>query len=279
MLDDWLADAAAASTPMRASRCSQLPGDDDPPPAVLARLVELLEADEDRSVVPVRVFWIPGGLPTRSKVVALLSRPGHLPSAEVAAARHPSQGSRRAPGWSPASRRRSPSCASSGATPPSPRTPATSRDSSMRRAEPGDRARRAAAARPGVQVATAGQAGDAGVQPGFARGSSRSPVPPSRRRARCSTNWRPGWSRFSVDLIPHVGPRDLQQRLRPQHRLRPRRGRGDARARWRTILRCCCSRTGPTSTASSCRSRCRRTGCRRCTPSPASTCRSASWVR
>ena len=51
----------------------QLPGDDDPPPGVLARLVELLEADEDRSVVPVRVFWVPGGLPTRSKVVALLS--------------------------------------------------------------------------------------------------------------------------------------------------------------------------------------------------------------
>ena len=31
---------------------------------------------------------------------------------------------------------------------------------------------------------------------------------------------------------------------------------------WKTIRRCCCSRTGPTSTASSCRLRCRRTGCR-----------------
>ena len=51
----------------------KLPADDDPPPAVLAQLVELLEADEDRSVVPVRVFWVPGGLPTRSKVVAVLS--------------------------------------------------------------------------------------------------------------------------------------------------------------------------------------------------------------
>jgi glycerol-3-phosphate O-acyltransferase len=40
---------------------------------VLARLVELLEADDDRSVVPVRAFWVPGGLPTRSKVVSLLS--------------------------------------------------------------------------------------------------------------------------------------------------------------------------------------------------------------
>ena len=47
--------------------------DGDPPPGVLAGLVEELEADEDRSVVPVRVFWVPGGLPTRSKVVALIS--------------------------------------------------------------------------------------------------------------------------------------------------------------------------------------------------------------
>ena len=59
--------------PTPASRCCSCPSDDDPPPAVLARLVELLEVDEDRSVVPVRVFWIPGGLPTRSKVVSLLS--------------------------------------------------------------------------------------------------------------------------------------------------------------------------------------------------------------
>ena len=51
----------------------KLPADDDPPPAVLAQLVQLLEADDDRSVVPVRVFWVPGGLPTRSKVVAVLS--------------------------------------------------------------------------------------------------------------------------------------------------------------------------------------------------------------
>jgi glycerol-3-phosphate O-acyltransferase len=51
----------------------ELPVDDDPPAGVLAQLVEMLGADEDRSVVPVRVFWVPGGLPTRSKVVAFLS--------------------------------------------------------------------------------------------------------------------------------------------------------------------------------------------------------------
>jgi glycerol-3-phosphate O-acyltransferase len=50
----------------------ELPAD-DPPPSVMAQLVAVLGADDDRSVVPVRVFWVPGGLPTRSKVVALLS--------------------------------------------------------------------------------------------------------------------------------------------------------------------------------------------------------------
>jgi len=72
MLDEWLA-AQRRAHPDARIEVLQLPGDDDPPPGVLARLVELLEVDEERSVVPVRVFWIPGGLPTRSKVVALLS--------------------------------------------------------------------------------------------------------------------------------------------------------------------------------------------------------------
>jgi glycerol-3-phosphate O-acyltransferase len=72
MLDDWLA-RQRREHPGARIEVLQLPSDDDPPPPVLARLVELLEVDEDRSVVPVRVFWIPGGLPTRSKVVAFLS--------------------------------------------------------------------------------------------------------------------------------------------------------------------------------------------------------------
>ena len=72
MLDDWLAEQRKAHPDARIE-VLQLPGSDDPPPPVLARLVELLEVDENRSVVPVRVFWIPGGLPTRSKVVALIS--------------------------------------------------------------------------------------------------------------------------------------------------------------------------------------------------------------
>jgi glycerol-3-phosphate O-acyltransferase len=72
LLDDWLGTQRSRHPDARIE-VLELPGDDDPPPATLARLVELREGDEDRSVVPARVFWIPGGLPTRFKVVALLS--------------------------------------------------------------------------------------------------------------------------------------------------------------------------------------------------------------
>ncbi|WP_029114570.1 glycerol-3-phosphate 1-O-acyltransferase [Mycobacterium sp. URHB0044] len=72
LLNDWL-ERQRRQHPDARVEVLQLPGDDDPPPTALAQLVELLEADDDRSVVPVRVFWVPGGLPTRSKVVALLS--------------------------------------------------------------------------------------------------------------------------------------------------------------------------------------------------------------
>ncbi|MDT5075996.1 MAG: glycerol-3-phosphate O-acyltransferase [Mycobacterium sp.] len=82
LLNGWLQQQRRAH-PDAHIEVLQLPAEVDPPPAVLASLVSLLEADEDRSVVPVRVFWVPGGLPTRSKVVALLSgrdtyRPPHF---------------------------------------------------------------------------------------------------------------------------------------------------------------------------------------------------------
>ena len=72
LLDDWL-EQQRSRHPDARIEVLQLPDGDDPPPAVLARLVALLGADDDRSVVPVRVFWLPVGLPTRSKVVAFLS--------------------------------------------------------------------------------------------------------------------------------------------------------------------------------------------------------------
>ena len=72
LLSDWL-HRQRDEHPDSEIEVLRLPADDDPPPGVLAQLVEMLDADHDRSVVPVRVFWVPGGLPTRSKVVALIS--------------------------------------------------------------------------------------------------------------------------------------------------------------------------------------------------------------
>ena len=73
LLDDWLRQQQREHPEARVE-VSLLPaGSDDPPATAMARLVELLSADPDRSVVPVRIFWVPGGLPTRSKVVSLIS--------------------------------------------------------------------------------------------------------------------------------------------------------------------------------------------------------------
>ncbi len=71
LLHDWL-ERQRREHPESNVEVLELP-EKDPPPAVLAQLVEKLAADDDRSVVPVRVFWVPAGLPTRLKVVALLS--------------------------------------------------------------------------------------------------------------------------------------------------------------------------------------------------------------
>ncbi|MCH9733533.1 MAG: glycerol-3-phosphate acyltransferase, partial [Actinomycetia bacterium] len=72
LLNDWL-HLQRREHPGSSIEVLKLPADDDPPARVVAELIDLLEADEDRSVVPVRIFWVPGGLPTRSKVAALLS--------------------------------------------------------------------------------------------------------------------------------------------------------------------------------------------------------------
>ncbi|BBZ08487.1 glycerol-3-phosphate acyltransferase [Mycolicibacterium doricum] len=72
LLDEWLAAQRRDNSDVNVE-VLKLPVDGEPSPGVLAELVEELEADEDRTVVPVRVFWVPAGLPTRSKVVALVS--------------------------------------------------------------------------------------------------------------------------------------------------------------------------------------------------------------
>lgn len=72
LLNDWLK-TQRREHPDSTVEVLQLPATDEPAPGVVARLVEELEADEDRRVVPVRVFWVPAGLPTRLKVVGLIS--------------------------------------------------------------------------------------------------------------------------------------------------------------------------------------------------------------
>ncbi|WP_458316706.1 glycerol-3-phosphate 1-O-acyltransferase [Mycolicibacterium brisbanense] len=72
LLNDWLR-RHRREHPDSKIDVLQLPATDEPAPGVVASLVEELEADEDRLVVPVRVFWVPAGLPTRLKVVGLIS--------------------------------------------------------------------------------------------------------------------------------------------------------------------------------------------------------------
>ena len=71
LLNDWL-HAQRRAHPDTKVEVLRLPAG-DPPPGVVAQLVEELGVGEDRLVVPVRVFWVPGGLPTRVKIVGLLS--------------------------------------------------------------------------------------------------------------------------------------------------------------------------------------------------------------
>jgi glycerol-3-phosphate O-acyltransferase len=71
LLNDWLRDQRRAHPDTRVE-VIRLPHS-DPPPQLVDELAEKLDATDDRTVVPVRVFWVPGGLPTRVKVVGLLS--------------------------------------------------------------------------------------------------------------------------------------------------------------------------------------------------------------
>ena len=197
------ATAAARASRIQGRRAASCPTD-DPPPGVLARLVEELEADEDRTVVPVRVFWVPGGLPTRSKVVALDLRPRYLPAAGDPADAASSSGTRHARGWWPANPRRCPSCASSGATPPSAKTRATSRiSSSAARAWPSN-------------ASSCGCSGPEYKSPQlmkpemlasarFREGLEKIPGATLEKAGEMLDELATGWSRFSVDLIPSMG--------------------------------------------------------------------------
>ena len=71
LLDEWLRTQRRAHPDTRVE-VLRLPHE-AAPPQLIARLIDELAAGEDRSVVPVRVFWVPGGLPTRVKLVGLIS--------------------------------------------------------------------------------------------------------------------------------------------------------------------------------------------------------------
>ena len=76
LLKDWL-DSHRAAYPETKIEVLQLPRRDSAP-AVMAQLVEQLQRGEQRSVVPLRVFWLPQAEASAvSRVVALL--PGHDP--------------------------------------------------------------------------------------------------------------------------------------------------------------------------------------------------------
>ena len=72
LLDDWLR-RQRQDHPHAQVEVLQIPVN-KPPPGVVAQLVKHLEADEQRLVVPVRVFWVPEShLSNRSKVLGLLA--------------------------------------------------------------------------------------------------------------------------------------------------------------------------------------------------------------
>ena len=71
LLNDWL-QAQRRAHPDTKVEVLRLPHG-DPNPELVSELVDQLNAGEDRTVVPVRVFWVPGGLPTRVKLAGLIS--------------------------------------------------------------------------------------------------------------------------------------------------------------------------------------------------------------
>ena len=81
--------ANVASIPTPRSTCCELPEGGPAAGACWRASSRSWRPTRTASVVPVRVFWVPGGLPTRSKVVALISGPRHLSAAGDSATPHP----------------------------------------------------------------------------------------------------------------------------------------------------------------------------------------------
>jgi glycerol-3-phosphate O-acyltransferase len=71
LLDGWLR-AQRRAHPDTSVEVMRIPHS-APSPQMVDELAQKLNATEDRTVVPVRVFWVPGGLPTRVKLAGLIS--------------------------------------------------------------------------------------------------------------------------------------------------------------------------------------------------------------
>ena len=153
--------------------------------------------------MPVRVFWVPGGLPTRSKVVALLSgrdtyRPPEIlqhrilrrdPSRARVVAGEPAKVSELRQQWSDTTVAENP------------------REFArfvIRRAILAIERVELRLLGPGVQVAPADQAGDAGVG-ALPRGTGADSRRDLEKAGEMLDELATGWSRFSVDLIPSLG--------------------------------------------------------------------------
>ena len=71
LLNDWLT-AQRRAHPETSVEVLRIPHS-DPSPQLVNELAQKLSATDDLTVVPVRVFWVPGGLPTRVKLAGLIS--------------------------------------------------------------------------------------------------------------------------------------------------------------------------------------------------------------
>ena len=166
-------------------------------------------------VVPVRVFWVPDGLSTAPRWPALICWPRPVPAARVAQQRilrgdpsrarvvagEPAKVSELRQQWRDTTVAENP------------------HDFARFRHPAGDtghRTGRIPAAGTGIQVASAGEARDAGVGAVPRRAWRRSPARRVEKAGKMLDEMATGWSRFSVDLLPAMGRQVIKRGFDPE---------------------------------------------------------------
>ena len=245
LLATWL-DQQRARHPETKLEVLPLP-ERDASPGALAQLVEQLELDEDRSIVPVRVFWMPpADASALNRLAALI--PGRNPY-------EPSERQQRHILRSDRGRAQVVAGESAKVSElrqqwrditvgDNPRDFAhfvTRRALlALERAEYrilGPQYKSPRLVRPEILASSRFRAGLEKIP-----GATLEQAGEDARRAR--HRMEPSFRR------PGLRPgQDAQSGIRPRNRLRRVSGGGAAAPRWKLIRRCCCSRTGPTSTA------------------------------